>query len=196
MATNYPVTLDTTANLPDPDGTDLLLNPTDELKHSYQHTTVNSAVRAIEEKLGIDASADVDSVDYKIRRGSFERQVDSLTTSSLAAGASDDTETLTLGKMCNVLRVETDFPAWVRVYASVAAQTADAGRLITDDPDSGAGVLLEVSTEDDLIINMSPPAWCHSMEASPGDSLPVTVTNLDSVSRTITVIVDYVVVEG
>lgn len=50
-------------------------NPTSSTKtnapgfdHAEQHANANDAIKALETKVGIDNSTDVDSIDYKIRR--------------------------------------------------------------------------------------------------------------------------------
>jgi hypothetical protein len=59
MSTEFPTNLDTFTN---PSSTDSLGSPS----HSDQHTTLNTAVTALEEKVGIDGSAVTSSHDYKI----------------------------------------------------------------------------------------------------------------------------------
>lgn len=61
--TNFPTTLDQ------------FNNPTSSTKtnaagfdHAEQHTNANDAIEALQAKIGIDQSNDVDSIDYKIRR--------------------------------------------------------------------------------------------------------------------------------
>lgn len=81
---NFPTSLDTSSNLPNPAGTDLLDNANPNLDHDYQHTTVNEAVIAIEEKLGIDGSADVSSIDYLLKNASSSNPGHKHTLSSLS----------------------------------------------------------------------------------------------------------------
>lgn len=195
--TNFPGSLDTLTNLPNPVGADLLDNSNPNLDHDYQHTSVNDALRAIETKLGINSSADATSVDYKIRKGSFIRATTScLTTSAIAQNASQNL-TVPLGKTSNVLRLTTNYPAWVRLYSTSAYQAADSSRDITTDPTGEHGVLLEcITTSINLDIGLAPSAWIYSLEAVPGATIPVTVTNKDSVSRQVLVTLEYVPMEG
>jgi hypothetical protein len=96
-----------------------------------------------------------------------------------------------------IVKLETDYPAWVRVYSSAAAQSADSSRPRTIDPATGSGVLLEVITiSGTLVVGLSPAAMAYSLEASPGTTLHITVTNDDSVSRVITTTVTLVPIEG
>ena len=46
--------------------------------------------------------------------------------------------------------------AWVTLYVSTAARTADASRNETTDPLPGAGVIAEVITSDGAIQNITP----------------------------------------
>ena len=64
--TNFPAALDTLINLPDPGANDVMANANAQLDHAYQHDTVNSAIRALEAKVGIDGSADTNSLDNRI----------------------------------------------------------------------------------------------------------------------------------
>lgn len=59
MAIDYPTSLDTFS---DPNPTSEMSNPS----HSGLHTDINSAVEALETKVGIDGSADTNSLDYKV----------------------------------------------------------------------------------------------------------------------------------
>jgi hypothetical protein len=59
MATNFPSNLD---NFTNPTSSDTLDSP----DHAGQHTDVNDAVEALQEKVGVDGSAVTSSLDYKI----------------------------------------------------------------------------------------------------------------------------------
>ena len=66
MATAFPTILDDNTNLPNPGANDLLTNTNPVLQHAYQHDTVNDALKALEAKVGINGSADTNSLDYKL----------------------------------------------------------------------------------------------------------------------------------
>ena len=66
MATNFPTSLDTSTNLPNPASTDVTSNANPNLSHAYQHYTINAAILALEAKVGINASAVTSSVDYRL----------------------------------------------------------------------------------------------------------------------------------
>lgn len=59
MATNFPNNIDALTN---PNSTDPLSNPS----HSQQHINANDAIEALQTKVGINGSEDVNSLDYKI----------------------------------------------------------------------------------------------------------------------------------
>ncbi len=192
MSTEFPTALDTLLN---PNAGDALANATPGLQHHAQHSDANDAIEALEAKVGIDSSADTNSIDYKVRNGGSIRKNTQVTTDSLAADTTDSAKTLTLGKGGIALKITTDYPAWVRVYSSTDAQTADASRPITTDPEAGAGVLLEVLTATGaLTINLSPTAVLFS--ATGETTIPITVTNKDTETRSITVTVTTVPLEG
>ena len=69
MAANFPNSLDSITN---PNSTDPLSSPS----HSEQHIFANTAIEALEAKVGIDNSSDTNSLDYKI--SNLESQVQTL----------------------------------------------------------------------------------------------------------------------
>jgi len=194
MPTNFPTSLDV---IPNPGAVDALDNPNPALKHATQHETANDAIEALEAKVGIDNSEDANSLDYKSRNGSFLRRTVTVTSNLIAQNASDSGKVIALGKACLAVKIETDYPAWVRIYSTAAAQAADAARTIDTDPTGEHGVLLEVlTTNSNLALNLSPAAACFSLEDTPGTTLPVTIVNKDSVERAITVTVTVIPIEG
>lgn len=63
MAINFPVSLDTLTN---PLGSDSMV----AVPHADQHADANDAIEALQAKVGIDGSEDVNSLDYKVRNSS------------------------------------------------------------------------------------------------------------------------------
>jgi len=59
MATNFPVSLDSLTN---PSATDTLDSP----PHDEQHADANDAIEALQAKVGINGSADTNSLDFKV----------------------------------------------------------------------------------------------------------------------------------
>lgn len=77
MASNFPNDIDIITN---PNSTDPLSNPS----HSEQHIIANTAIEALETKIGIDGSTDPNSIDYKINTA--EAQIQALVTSVQTLG--------------------------------------------------------------------------------------------------------------
>jgi hypothetical protein len=69
MTTNFPVSKDTLTN---PGARDSLSSPS----HSQQHANANDAIEALQTKVGIDGSEDINSLDYKI--STLESQVNEI----------------------------------------------------------------------------------------------------------------------
>lgn len=59
MSTSFPDSLDTLTN---PSSTDSLSSPS----HAQQHANANDAIEALQSKVGIDGSEDINSLDYKV----------------------------------------------------------------------------------------------------------------------------------
>ena len=59
LATNFPTSLDTLTN---PDGTSSLSNPS----HATQHSNANDAIEALQTKVGVNGSANTNSLDYRL----------------------------------------------------------------------------------------------------------------------------------
>jgi hypothetical protein len=65
LASNFPNAIDSIVN---PNSTDALSNPS----HSEQHIIANTAIEAIETKIGVDNSTDPSSLDYMIRHAASQ----------------------------------------------------------------------------------------------------------------------------
>lgn len=109
-----------------------------------------------------------------------------VTTGSLASGASEDLM-ITGYKGYVLYKIETDSAAWVRLYSSTAARTADASRLEGTDPLPGSGVIAEIISTGAQTILITPGALGFSTESSPSTQIPCTITNKSGVTTTITV---------
>lgn len=67
MVSNFPENIDVITN---PNSTDSLSNPS----HSEQHIIANTAIEALETKVGVDSSNDPSSLDYIVRQISAQAQ--------------------------------------------------------------------------------------------------------------------------
>lgn len=84
-------------------------------------------------------------------------------------------------------KIETSHAAWVRVYCSSSAQSADSTRLIGEDPLPDAGVITEIVSTGSGVTLITPGVIGFNNE-SPVDNLVfVTITNLSGGAATITV---------
>ena len=72
-------------------------------------------------------------------------------------------------KTYSLIKVEISAAAWVTIYCDVARRTADASRLITEDPDPGSGVIAEAVTTGPDTILFSPAVVGYNNN-SPVDS--------------------------
>ena len=92
-----------------------------------------------------DGSGALDWVD-QATVGLASRQQNSVTTGSLAQGATANTAITTAGKSFALLSITISAPAYVVLYIDAASRTADSSRAEGTDPAPGSGVLTEIST--------------------------------------------------
>ena len=123
------------------------------------------------------------------------RTTGAITTSSLSS-ATSATGPITGYKGYALYSIQTSAAAWVTVYSSNAALTADAGRSITTDPTPGSGVLAEVITSGDTIQYFSPAIMGYSSESPPTTAIPVKVYNNGNSSVAITATLTFVQTEA
>jgi len=98
------------------------------------------------------------------------------TTAALANDAAGNI-TITGWKSYMLLSIETSAAAWVTVYTSSAARTADVSRPITTDPTPGSGVIAEVITTGASTQIFSPAVFGFSDESSPSIAIQLKVVN-------------------
>jgi|TARA_Y100000022_G_scaffold193764_1_gene197358 hypothetical protein len=82
-------------------------------------------------------------------------------TQSIANGASVDVS-ISTAKGFALYSIETSHAAWVTLYTSTAARTADASRSETTDPTPGSGVLAEVITTGSATQSITPASICFN----------------------------------
>jgi len=82
----------------------------------------------------------------------------------------------------DIISIETNYPAWVRVYSSAAARLDDASRLFSEAPVAGTGLMVEVLTyePDDLLIYLSPVPFWNNCDTVLGKTAYIAVTRWDS----------------
>lgn len=119
--------------------------------------------------------------------GLTSRSATTATVTSLAAGATT-TATVTGFKSYLISKVQTDYPAWVRVYTDNTSRTNDISRTSAVDPLPGSGVIVEVITTAGNLTQLITPGVIGFNNDNPATSqIYLAVTNNDSVTRTINV---------
>ena len=116
-------------------------------------------------------------------------------TSSIADGASANIQ-ITAAKTYALQKIQTSAAAWVTLYVSDAARTADASRNETTDPLPGAGVIAEVITSDGAIQNITPGTLGWNDEATPTTDAYLKVVNKSGSTQAITVTLHFVALEA
>ena len=119
-----------------------------------------------------------------------------LATSNILSSGATANLTISGYKTYALLAITVSAAAWVRVYTSTAARTADSSRLQTEDPLPGSGVIAEVITAGAALQLISPGTIGFSSESPATTSIPIAVTNLSGGSTTITVTLTLVQLEA
>ena len=109
------------------------------------------------------------------------------TTASIADGASDNVTFSSTGKAGQFIKVTTDRAAWVTLYNTTAARTADSARAETTDPDPGSGVVLEVITTGADTVQVTPTSGYYNDETTPLSELYAKIVNKSGVTSTVQV---------
>jgi hypothetical protein len=116
-------------------------------------------------------------------------------TGSIADNASANVN-ITGYKGYMLYKVATSAAAWVRLYISDAARTADASRTQGQDPLPGSGVIAEVITTGAETVIIAPGAIGFNNESPVTNVIPVAVTNLSGGAADITVTLTAVEMEA
>ena len=128
--------------------------------------------------------------------GSLSRATESEQATSLNAGSSTNLSFADLGISYALYTCQVDAPCWVRIYSDTASRTADASRTQGEDPPEGGGVIAEfIATQSGTTEFKVTPAIYGYVDDSE-TTVPVTVTNIDSGTATITVSLTGLVLES
>jgi len=117
------------------------------------------------------------------------------TTASLADEANGDLN-LTMARSYLLMQIETDRAAWVRVYTTAAARTADANRAITTDPAPGSGVIAEVVTTGAATQLMTPGTIGFNNDGTPATTVYLAVQNRSGGTSTVQVTTTFLQLEA
>lgn len=97
------------------------------------------------------------------------------TTPEIADGVTYDLDITDAAKTYSIFSITTDAAAWVRVYSSDTARTADASRLEGVDPESDAGVHAEIITTSATTVKFTPASICWNDAGN--DTIYLAITN-------------------
>lgn len=112
------------------------------------------------------------------------RQMHTLTTASLAPSTSEIIALDTLGSF-DAVTISTSTPARVRAYSTQALANADKSRSLEMEPSTMSGCLMEViTTSSALTVPLGPVA---KLIGSNSSIVSITIDNLDTVDRAVTV---------
>jgi hypothetical protein len=125
--------------------------------------------------------------------GSVARTTTSVTTASIANGASDNVS-ITIPATYALLKIQTSHAAWVTLYTDTASRTSDASRTENTDPLPGTGVVAEVITSGATTQLISPGTRGFRSDGT-GTSY-ARIKNKSGATAAITVTLTYVKLEG
>ena len=103
---------------------------------------------------------------------------------------------ITAAKTYALQKIQTSAAAWVTLYVSAAARTADASRNETTDPLPGSGVIAEVITSDGAIQNITPGTLGWNDDSTPTTDAYLKVVNKSGSAQPITVTLHFVALEA
>ena len=116
------------------------------------------------------------------------RQTFNASTSSAHANNTAENITITAYKGYALYKVKVAEPAWVSLYVSSAARTADAGRAITMDPTPGSGVIAEVITQStNETVLFTPAVIGYNDDSTPSTNVYLKVQNRSGSTQSINV---------
>ena len=116
------------------------------------------------------------------------RQTFNASTSSAHANNTAENITITAYKGYALYKVKVAEPAWVSLYVSSAARTADASRSITMDPTPGSGVIAEVITQStNETVLFTPAVIGYNDDSTPSTNVYLKVQNRSGSTQSINV---------
>lgn len=88
----------------------------------------------------------------------------------------------------NLYKIAVSSAAWVRIYTSPSARTADAARLITADPTPDIGIITEViTTTVNQTVSLAPAVLGYNDESPVTANINMAVTNVSNSSANISI---------
>ena len=109
-------------------------------------------------------------------------------TSATHANDVDEGIVITAYKSYALLKLNVSHPAWVRIYPTSAARTADASRTISEDPTPGSGVIAEaITTGNNEDVLFTPALIGFNDDGTPSTNVYLAVMNKSGGQQSITV---------
>ena len=116
------------------------------------------------------------------------RQTFNASTSAAHADNTAENITITAYKGYALYKVKVAEPAWVSLYVSSAARTADSNRAITMDPTPGSGVIAEVITQStNETVLFTPAVIGYNDDSTPSTNVYLKVQNRSGSTQSINV---------
>ena len=116
------------------------------------------------------------------------------TTASLANHASA-TATVTMGKGYALYSIQVSVGAWVTLYTSSAAQSADSSRSIYVDPTPGSGVVGEIIATSGSTVKFTPAVLGFNNDGTVSTNAYLKIYNNSGSTSAVTVTLTYLVLE-
>lgn len=117
--------------------------------------------------------------------GTLSSRVTKTTTASSLANNATANVIIDGFKGYNLYSIQTSHAAWVRLYISTAARTADSSRAQTSDPAPDAGVIAEVITAGAETVKFGPAIAGYTDDAS--TTIVAAITNLSGATNNVQV---------
>ena len=119
------------------------------------------------------------------------------TTTSVLTSTSSATATVTIGKGYVLYQIDVSNGAWVTVYSSSSAQSADSSRTITTDPTPGSGVIAEAITSSSGSAStvFTPAVYGYNNDGSVTTNAYLKIYNNSGASHAITVTLTFLRLE-
>ena len=127
--------------------------------------------------------------------GLTSRTTAQASTGNILDGAVSNIQ-MTAVKTYALLKIQTSHAAWVTLYTSIPARSADSSRNETTDPLPGTGIIAEIITSDGAVQNITPGTIGWNDDTTPSTNLYAKVVNKSGSSANITVTVHFVQIEA
>lgn len=158
-------------------------------------TKANAIYAAVRSQAGANVDSEITLECYAADGTIGYRTTLIATTASLANDTAENLTFTETGRSGRFISITTDKAAWVTLYSSTAARTADSGRDIGTDPVAGSGVLAEAITTGSQTIKITPSAGYFNDETPTVSEIYAKVVNKSGSTNTIAVSITIVPAE-